>query len=208
MFNLIQPNVEGYIREVLHREYLNIVADLEIHSMDAIDTNPDYTWLLRKQNENIKPQQTIIKSNNNEIISLKRIKGEIISPPLIEQNNNDDNLEPINYDDLIDCLTSSQAPNMAKIEQSLNLKTTIPIQNLSEIFNKTVNNNSINNNNNNNSTIHLVDNSTQLKISSNSYQHHHHHHHHNYQQQQHQQMLNVLLVPGGGLGFLSVVKNN
>ena len=48
MLNLISSidnSVEGYIFEVLHREYLNIVTDFEIDSIDAKNTNPDYTWL-------------------------------------------------------------------------------------------------------------------------------------------------------------------
>jgi hypothetical protein len=45
MISTIEANVEGYIHEVLHREYLNIVTDIQIESMDAIDTNPDYSWL-------------------------------------------------------------------------------------------------------------------------------------------------------------------
>jgi hypothetical protein len=144
-------NVEGYIIEVLHREYLNIVADLEIHSMDSIDTNPNYGWV------------------NN-----KRSQEETTIVPVVN------NLDTINYEDLIDCLT--QQPSQVKIEQK-------PIQNLSEIFNKTVNNQN---------SINIQQHST-TTLTSNSFNHYH---------QQQPQLLNVLLVPGGGLGFLSVVKNN
>jgi hypothetical protein len=45
LISTIETNVEGYIFEVLHREYLNIVTDFEIDSMDILNTNPDYSWL-------------------------------------------------------------------------------------------------------------------------------------------------------------------
>ncbi|CAF0862944.1 unnamed protein product [Adineta ricciae] len=45
----LQMNTDGQVQkcifEVLHREATNIVVDMEIDYLDAIDTKPDYTWL-------------------------------------------------------------------------------------------------------------------------------------------------------------------
>ena len=177
MLNLIlsvETNVEGYIYEVLHREYLNIVADFEIHSMDAIDTNPDYSWLLSNRIENIE--------NSKSNVTLK-----IDTPsPVVEQQQN---VETLSYDDIIDCLTATTSSH--KNEQQNTIKAST-IQNLSEIFNKTTNS----------SAVHLIENASQPQQQQfNLYTQQ------QQQQQQQPQMLNVLLV-SGGVGFLSVVKNN
>ncbi|CAF1064453.1 unnamed protein product [Rotaria sordida] len=45
----LQMNTDGQVQkcifEVLHREATNVVVDMEINFLDAIDTKPDYSWL-------------------------------------------------------------------------------------------------------------------------------------------------------------------
>lgn len=45
----LQMNTDGQVQkcifEVLHRETTNVVVDMEIDFLDAIDTKPDYSWL-------------------------------------------------------------------------------------------------------------------------------------------------------------------
>ncbi|CAF4928650.1 unnamed protein product [Rotaria sp. Silwood1] len=45
----LQMNTDGQVQkcifEVLHREATNVVVDMEINYLDAIDTKPDYSWL-------------------------------------------------------------------------------------------------------------------------------------------------------------------
>ncbi len=179
MLNLIlsvETNVEGYVYEVLHREYLNIVADFEINSMDAIDTNPDYTWLLSSTN---------ILENKNIINDKPTVVTQLV------KKEEPQNLDTINYDDLIDCLTT-----VPKSEQQQTVIKQSSIQNLNEIFNKQQEPNS-------SGTLNLVDSGqSQLNLYSQAQTNYHlssHNHHHHHQPQM------LMLVSGG---FLSVVKNN
>ncbi|CAF1185299.1 unnamed protein product [Rotaria sordida] len=45
----LQMNTDGQVQkcifEVLHREATNVVVDMEIDFLDAVDTKPDYSWL-------------------------------------------------------------------------------------------------------------------------------------------------------------------
>jgi len=51
----LQMNTDGQVQkcifEVLHRETTNVVVDMEIDFLDAIDTKPDYSWLDFQSND-------------------------------------------------------------------------------------------------------------------------------------------------------------
>ncbi|UJR10157.1 hypothetical protein I4U23_014373 [Adineta vaga] len=68
----LQMNTDGQVQkcifEVLHREATNVVVDMEIDYLDAIDTKPDYSWLdypSNTQNSISVPSQAISNKNNN-----------------------------------------------------------------------------------------------------------------------------------------------
>ncbi|CAF1015065.1 unnamed protein product [Adineta steineri] len=66
----LQMNTDGQVQkcifEVLHREATNVVVDMEIDFLDAIDTKPDYSWVdspSDKPNSNSLPTQPIVNNN-------------------------------------------------------------------------------------------------------------------------------------------------
>ncbi|CAF4440072.1 unnamed protein product [Rotaria socialis] len=66
----LQMNTDGQVQkcifEVLHRETTNVVVDMGIAYLDAIDTKPDYSWLANTsngQNPVAWPSQIVISNN-------------------------------------------------------------------------------------------------------------------------------------------------
>ncbi|CAF3851990.1 unnamed protein product [Rotaria sp. Silwood2] len=74
----LQMNTDGQVQkcifEVLHREATNVVVDMEIDFLDAVDTKPDYSWLDYSPSEqqittttttvvSLPSQQTIVNNN-------------------------------------------------------------------------------------------------------------------------------------------------
>jgi hypothetical protein len=132
MLNLISSinsNVEGYIFEVLHREYLNIVTDFEIDSIDAKNTNPDYSWLNALTDETAKLSPKNIKTDvniNNQntqattttatsLSSKSPISDSIVSTPSPHQHQYQ--ATNGNYDQLVDYFnTSNISIQSTKIE--------------------------------------------------------------------------------------------
>ncbi|CAF5189504.1 unnamed protein product [Rotaria magnacalcarata] len=58
--------VQKCIFEVLHRETTNVVVDMTIAYLDAIDTKPDYSWLANTSNGQnpVSWSSQIVISNN------------------------------------------------------------------------------------------------------------------------------------------------
>lgn len=243
MLNLllsIESNVEGYIYEVLHREYLNIVADFEINSMDSIDTNPDYSWLFTSNNAASTASNDEVSKCNDKPMMLNVDCVRVKQEPTTASNDNNDaqTFNTLNYDDLIDCLstahdveTTQNATKLNNVKQELNLNNkqqssslikTNPIQNLNEIFNKQQHQPQVLVNSNGNTVTSIPTQAINLIESPQQQQQQQQltynttntsntidtNHHYNFQtSSQPPQMLNLVLV-SGGVGFLSVVKNN
>jgi hypothetical protein len=66
-----EGSLDNQISNVLQREYLNLIADFEVNSLNCKSANPDYSWL-NVTNENIddflmnKNDESYVYNYNNE----------------------------------------------------------------------------------------------------------------------------------------------